>query len=537
MAIKIILFVSSLPAAGPRREEYACPGSGTVTGGQTNEAPVRWLLSRYPGVSEILCVVTPEAEAAFDYLRTALKGDRPELELVPIPYREGEDFSGGPLSAILSRVSREDSILLETTGGFRNAMMYLLLVSRVLSYIGVHTVCAAYSNYPLRKVEDVSHLIGLFDLVGGMQELSSFGSARTLRTYYGANPQDPAIGQLLAALEQLNETITLCRTNQLGQRMTSFNQALDQVKGCGDPLMRELLPAFREKFGRKLNTTSLIKWCVESDMLQQALTVYTERIPTLILTRGDLLRWTDAPEVNRQDYEDAYAAQFLRGFLMLSDGIKEEAEQDPFQQLRDYVPAHAEEIAAAAAAGAPFTPPAGLERAVENLILVIRLAYPGGAGYHPRWAEGLPPDKAHLAGLSGFKNQARTAQSMLKNVGVFNRELLGLLLETEGAPKPPAGRGDYVRTLEHLEELLPGSGYEVVCPVEQLKTIARDYLYIKALRNLANHANDTGTQSQQALMSYLAQYGYQPLEEVSLGRMRQVLLDGLDHLRTRRGKE
>lgn len=536
MSVKIILFVSSLPAAGPRLEKYACPGGGTVTGGQTNEAPVRWLLSRYPEVSEILCVVTPEAGAAFDYLCTALKGDWPELELVPIPYREGEDFSGGPLSAILSRVSREDSILLETTGGFRNAMMYLLLVSRVLSYIGVRTECAAYSSYPLRQVEDVSHLIGLFDLVGGMQELSSFGSARTLRTYYGPTPQDPAIGRLLTALEQLNETITLCRTNQLGQRMQSFNQALDAVKGCGDPLMRELLPAFREKFGRKLNTTSLIKWCVESDMLQQALTVYTERVPTLILTRGDLLRWTDAPEVNRQDYEDPYAAQFLKGFLMLSDGWAEDGEQDAFQQLRDYVPAHAGEIAAAAE-GAPLTPPAGMERAVENLLLVVKLAYPGGAGYNPGWAEGLPPDKTHLAGLNSFKNQARTAQGLLKNVGVFSRELLGLLLETEGAPKLPAGRGDYVRTLEHLEELLPGSGYEVVCPVEQLKTIARDYLYIKALRNLANHANDTGTQSQQALMSYLVQYGYQPLEEVSLGRMRQVILDGLDHLRTRRGKE
>lgn len=538
MATKIILFVSSLPRT-LERAAYLCPDGSTVEGAQTNEAPVCYLLERYPQVSEILCIVTPEAEPAYSYLCDMLKPAWPRLALRRIPYREGEDFNGAPLSAILSAVQAGDEILLETTGGFRNAMMYLLLLSRVLSYVEVRTACAVYSNFPQKRIEDVSHLIGLFDLVGGMQELSSFGSIRTLRAYYGPNPGDPAIEALLTALEQLNETIALCRTNQLGERMKTFNQALEEAKDCADPLMRALLPAFRQKFGKKLNTVSLIKWCVESDMLQQALTVYTERVPALIMSRGDLLQMNGAAPVPAREYEDPAAVQFLKGFLMLSDHAAEEleGEDDPVQHLRKYVPAHVEDVLRLAR-GENVPIPTGLERAVENLALVVRLAYPGGEGPKPDWMEYLPPDKLFLAELRNFKNQSRTAQGMLKNVGVFNRGYLTLLLEMESdQPTVPSGRGDYVRTLQNLERLLPGSGYEVLCPMEQIKTIARDYLYIKALRNMTNHANDTGTSDQRRLMDYLAQYGYQPLESVTLERLHRVILDALDHLRTRRGKE
>lgn len=38
-------------------------------------------------------------------------------------------------------------------------------------------------------------------------------------------------------------------------------------------------------------------------------------------------------------------------------------------------------------------------------------------------------------------------------------------------------------------------------------------------------------------MDYLEPYGYPPLETITLEQMRQAILNGLDHLRTRRGKE
>ena len=37
---------------------YACPDGSSVSGSQTNDAPVRYLLQTYPGVQKIICVVT-----------------------------------------------------------------------------------------------------------------------------------------------------------------------------------------------------------------------------------------------------------------------------------------------------------------------------------------------------------------------------------------------------------------------------------------------------------------------------------------------
>ena len=147
-----------------------------------------------------------------------VKAAAPKVKVADIPFAEDQDFSGSAMKEIMRFVSakKKDEILLETTGGFRNAIMYLLLVSRVLSYSGIRTAGAVYSNFKTGQVEDISHLIGLFDLVGGMQELASFGSVGTLREYYARQERtEPEISALLSAMERLKEDISLCRTSKL----------------------------------------------------------------------------------------------------------------------------------------------------------------------------------------------------------------------------------------------------------------------------------------------------------------------------------
>src|SRR5699024_6163510 len=87
--------------------------------------------------------------------------------------------------------------------------------------------------------------------------------------------------------EELWGTIAICRTEQLPERMEAFNAAMDGAEKHADLLMRALLPAFRQKYGKKMTIPGIIKWCVESDMLQQALTIYKERIPGYILHERD----------------------------------------------------------------------------------------------------------------------------------------------------------------------------------------------------------------------------------------------------------
>lgn len=437
MSRKMILFLSEF-RAGAEEKEYLCPDGRTVTGLQTNEAPVRYLTRTYSDISEILCIVTPKAQAtAWERFRATVQTDCPGCVLVAIPFVDGQDFTAGPLADIMSRVKKEDEILLETTGGFRSAIMHLLLLSRVLSYAGVRTISAVYSNLQEEEIQDVSHLIGLFDLVGGMQELTSFGNVRTLRAYYGKQPKDARIEALLTAVEELTEMISLCRTNQIPEQMQSFDQALREAETCGDPLMRQLLPAFRQKFGKKMTIPGLIKWCVQSDMIQQALTVYKERIPTYLLRdRADLIRVRpDAPLPEMKDYQNEDEARFYEHFLKMGRNM--------------------------------------------------RTAY---YGYDPDQSAG--------------------------------------------------GRKDYtVTTLEHLDELLPYSYFIAGCSTDKLRTIAMDYLYIRALRNMTNHANDQATASQKQIEEYLVGCGYKRLDQVTAKDVSRAILGALEHLRSETRKE
>lgn len=425
MSKKVILFLSE-KHLNAKPAEYACPNGGTVTGVQTNEAPVFYLLREHPDIFQIICIVTKKAKDSFKSFETVIHEQYPAAEIVSVSFEEEKGFDEIFLQEFFSYIQTgKDEILLETTGGFRNAAMYLLLLSRMLSYTGIKTIGAVYSNYYTHQIEDVSHLIRMFDLVGGLQELTSFGSVRTLRSYYGETPDDPRIARLLSAVEQLNQAITLCRTGLIDAKMEEFNTALQEAQACGDPLMRQLLPAFQKKYvsnkNHKMTIPGLIRWCLDSDMIQQALTVYNERMPSYLIEKVKYISVQPATEnkvcSGKKDYEDKYYVLFCRGLLRLGE-----------QNWKD--------------------------------------------------------------------------------------------------------KKCQVRSIRNLETLLPNSGFTLLCSVAQMQDILRDYLYIKALRNMTNHAHHETSPGQQDVEEYLCgECGYKPLSQITLEDIRSAIYQGLEHMK------
>lgn len=440
MAKKILLFVSGRVDQKP--EEYLCPDGSVVQGGLTNEAPVKYLLKAHPDVRELICVVTPEAKAAYAELQKRLNEVTADLNYVEVPFQESMSVEQC-LPGIMENIKQNDEILLETTGGFRNAVMYMMLLSRLLLHVDSPIVQAVYSRWAgagkQGSIEDVSKIIRLFDLINGMQELSSFGSVRTLRQYYGQAPEDPRIANFLNAMEQLNESILLCRVSLISDRLKQFQASLVELKNCGDPIMQALLPAFRKKFNGKMKTVDLIRWYLESDMLPQALTLYTEKIPERILGKHRFLEmregqkpWEVKPE---REYIDPATDELMGKVFMLSQ-ISDDTEINPYFQ---------------------------------------------------NWED-----------------------PMRKN---FDWHL---------------------RTMEYLEKLLSNERYneryKVNCSMEKLHRILCDYLYIKALRNMTNHASGTVGSYKKDQMEYLNGQGYPPLNEVTLTQVKDIMLEALDRL-------
>ena len=145
MAKKIILYLSAYNPNNTSPAAYECPVGGPVEGVQTNDAPVKYLLREHPDISEILCLVTTEAEKkAWGRFQKVVGEANPEVQCHPIFIPDGKDFAQDILPEVISKTQKDDEIFLETTGGFRDAVMYLLLISRALSYAGVKISGAVY---------------------------------------------------------------------------------------------------------------------------------------------------------------------------------------------------------------------------------------------------------------------------------------------------------------------------------------------------------------------------------------------------------
>ena len=434
MSKKIILFLSNLRYRKDKKgkvvgllrtpREYTCPDGTTVFGTQTNDAPVRYLLKAHSDIIEVICVATKTAQAGVKRLGALLRRDGLTVKVIGVQYDENQNFAETAIPAIVNKyVQTGDSIYLDTTGGFRNANMYLLLLSRVLTYRGVSTAGAVYSNYQTKRVEDISHLIGMFDLVGGMQELSSMGNVKSLSAYY-QNTTDSKIKLLVDSMKDLTEAISICQTQNLDEKMDAFNMALNEVENCSDPLMCVLIPAFREKFGRSMTMPGIIRWCVENGMIQQALTLYKERIPAYILR--------DRPDI--------------------------------------------------------------LEAS-------------------PKAFEGL--DKKNYESIEE----------------VCFRERLTRMLQYN----PPQN------ALSRLQQKMEQSGlFQFHCSYMAMHDILTDYLYIRSIRNMINHANDSGTENQKDLEKYLSGLSsprYKKLEALSVQDIKKALLTALDRLSPTKRKE
>lgn len=435
MAKKILLFVSG--NIGQEAEEYICPDGTVVQGGLTNEAPVKYLLKTYPNVQELICVVTPEAKNAYQELKKRLNMVATGLSYVEVPFQESMSIEQC-LPGIMENIKQNDEILLETTGGFRNAVMYMMLLSRLLLYVDSPIVQAVYSRRPAPgkqgSIEDVSKIIRLFDLINGMQELSSFGSVRTLRQYYGQAPEDARIASFLESMEQLNESILLCRVKQISENLKNFQTSLIELKNCSDPIMQALLPAFRKKFNGKLKTIDLIRWYLESDMLPQALTLYTEKIPERILGKNRPLETREGQSPWRVKPEHAY---------------RDEA----------------------------------TDELLENVFML------------------------------SCKSQKINPYQTEKSHGKYKQDW-------------------YPWTLKHLKKLLPNEQYDVNCSMEKLHQILCDYLYIKALRNLTNHASETVDSFKKEQEEYLCEQGYPALNDVTLPQVKKIMFKALARLST-----
>ena len=206
----------------------------------------------------------------------------------------------------------------DLTGGMRDVNMMMLNLTRLLDYSGLKIGRLLYSNFGKKTVDELQNIYDLFQMIAGVEEFVNFGSVKALNTYYrGKNLSEP-LKKLLIAMENFAEAIKLCHYGQFRDAIINLHDAVHDFNkhlsdDVEDALMARLIGRIKDDYhqiivNRELDDVEVIRWCLQHDYLQQALTLYTERIPEylgekfIVMSEPHAKKISELVENDRRNY-------------------------------------------------------------------------------------------------------------------------------------------------------------------------------------------------------------------------------------------
>ena len=259
------------------------------------------------------------------------------------------DVSRRLYESIVKELDKNDTIYIDYTSGIRDTSLLIILIIRYLEYTGIKCGGMIYSYYDNddksnNKIIDIKSTYELFELLNGVNEFTSFGKAKALSEYYektsdkdciiNANEkskeEDKKINQKDEAVEKINDlidvmkrfsdVISLCMVQEIDNIMKQLQDGISEVKKVLNPNQKQnqeksvifslknsmfynLITQIENKFyiedGKDITYIDIIRWCLDNYLIQQALTLYVEKIPQYYL--DDKHKFFDTEEESLKD--------------------------------------------------------------------------------------------------------------------------------------------------------------------------------------------------------------------------------------------
>lgn len=191
------------------------------------------------------------------------------------------------------------------TGGMRHAAMMLMAVIRLIQYKRMNIGFLLYSDYNNQKVEPVNDIYALLDMVSGVEEFTSFGSAKVLTGYFNrVKGADERTRSLVKNMAFFADEANLCHRGNMENAQYNLQNAMKEFATVISSSNPENLNVYERLFAivydtvkcsystlidDKFDDLNFILWCVDHNYLQQALTLCVERLPQVMAEKGLLI--------------------------------------------------------------------------------------------------------------------------------------------------------------------------------------------------------------------------------------------------------
>lgn len=292
-------------------------------GCHTNDAPARFLLKlaehNEEPIDKIFCIVSkdvyniklPQLEnessklelekgkTTFDRFSALIRNEvGPSIEIIPIYYDfdpNNEDFDPKDKPTyIYNQIKTSDIgklIYIDYTGGLRDSSLFMIALIRYLEFKGIVCKDIIYSDFfsKPKAIRNIRYIYDMFDMINGVSEFVGTGNARQLvdlQKKLENTTKNDNVNKFVSSLQSFSDAIALCNVGSIVDAITSISESINTLEqDISDDIFvqmfKTLIPTVKEKLYIGKEPPSILdlsKWCLDNNMLQQAVTIYNEKI-------------------------------------------------------------------------------------------------------------------------------------------------------------------------------------------------------------------------------------------------------------------
>lgn len=504
---------------------YYCYGDKKFSGRQTNEAATKLTLSECD-IKKLVCITSKETLTeikndlgdltTYDYFKKEITDFCTEHNISMPEFVQIHDFCEAdnnykPTTKLLDDVLKElkdYNVYIDTTGGGRDASVLIQLLVKYMENFGRRPQRAWYSSFKDKNIHDVTDSYRVMDLIDAMGTFNTTGISKGLAEL--AAVRNKALNDAINAIDKFSDEIHLNKIDNIEETLTEMNNCFNKVIGSDDPaelnnteyMFKAIIPELQKGLfpNNKADIPDIIDWCIRNNMLQQSLTIATERIPRYLFEDMGLVKCIGDKAAllkEKKTYEDEYYHLFYTKMLTATDIFRAEANNKKKEFIQQYLNGKLKNNREFWKEFETLTyglPKRNLDHktifnhlcvkgssAFGKRIDVIKSLIGSGANTYEKLADAYANHKKkELADLLGYPELARKSE----NDSLNNKFLLVDSMDS-------CKQNDF--------EIAEGQ-------LELFKKIAVGYLYIKAKRNQVNHSGDDT--DMRNIQMILEKYGY-----------------------------
>ena len=230
----------------------------------------------------------------------------------------------------------EKSVFIDFTSGFRDASYLMTSVIQFLKVYGIHLNKIVYSNFNDRKICSILHITAITDLIQAVNAFGLTGNVKQLREFFDDSYIIDKIGKensggladmkkLLDSFDRFFGCIIINNVNDIDDCKREIEKDMNRIRDSENSpnmyiaMFARLFGIIKKQFfldgSEEISYPNMIRWCLNHDLINQALTLYVEKMPEEYF-KSSLIRSiydpaaaaeeTDTPSYEKSLYADGF---------------------------------------------------------------------------------------------------------------------------------------------------------------------------------------------------------------------------------------